>query len=178
MSKRDEIITGATQTFEKHGFRGIGVDAVLLPSGASTRTLYKHFGSRDGLVLAVVDQRHRAFMHRLGAAPEGGVAELFEALAVWLAEFGARGCMLMRAHGEYAGSSPEIAEAVQGQKTEFLAEIGRRVEAELGRPDEALSLQVWLLFEGATAAASVAGAEVVEAARGAAEALVAEARRS
>ncbi|SCY92500.1 TetR/AcrR family transcriptional regulator [Paracoccus tibetensis] len=177
MSKRDEIITGAMKTFEEHGFRGIGVDAVLLPSGASTRTLYKHFGSRDGLVLAVVEQRHHAFMERLREDPESGVPGLFVALAVWLAEFGARGCMLLRAHGEYAGDSAEIAEAVRVQKTEFLGEIGRRVELELGRPDEALSLQIWLLFEGATAAASVAGLDVVQAAGEAAAALLANARR-
>lgn len=177
MSKRDEIITGAMQSFERHGFRGIGVDAVLQPSGASTRTLYKHFGSRDGLVLAVVRQRHHAFMERIRANPESGVAGLFEALAKWLAAFGARGCMLLRAHGEYAGDSAEIAEAVRVQKTEFLGEIGRRVALDLGRRDEALSLQIWLLFEGATAAASVAGMDVVQAAGEAAEALLSDAGR-
>ncbi|WP_232013494.1 hypothetical protein [Cereibacter sphaeroides] len=60
--------------FEKHGFRCIVVDAVLLPSGASTRTLYKHRG--DGLVLAVVRPRPRAFPERMHADPESGVAGL------------------------------------------------------------------------------------------------------
>ncbi|ACM02703.1 TetR/AcrR family transcriptional regulator [Cereibacter sphaeroides] len=178
MSKRDEILEGAMRAFERHGFRGIGVDAVLLPSGASTRTLYKHFGSRDGLVLAVVEQRHQAFLERLRADPESGVAGLFKALALWQTEFGARGCMLLRAHGEYAGDSEEIAGAVRRQKTEFLDEIGRRVEVELGRRDEALSLQIWLLFEGATAAASVAGAEVVQAAAEAVQVLLSRASRT
>jgi AcrR family transcriptional regulator len=176
MNKRDEIIAGAMSAFEAQGFRGIGVDAVLLPSGASTRTLYKHFGSRDGLVLAVVQQRHIAFMERLSADQQSGVTGLFDTLAVWLAEIGARGCMLLRAHGEYAGANPEIAEAVRRQKAEFLDEIKRRVETDLGQPDDALSLQVWLLFEGAAAVASVAGAQVVKAARGAAKTLLADAR--
>ena len=176
MDKRNEIITGAMRTFEAQGFRGIGVDAVLAPSGASTRTLYKHFGSRDGLVLAVIEQRHRAFMDRLAAAPDGGVAGLFEALSAWLDEFGASGCMLLRAHGEYAGSNADVVACVRRQKTEFLAEFGRRIEQSLGRQDDALAVQIWLLFEGATAAASVMGTHVVAPAKEAAETLLTQAR--
>lgn len=176
MDKRNEIITGAMRTFEAQGFRGIGVDAVLAPSGASTRTLYKHFGSRDGLVLAVIKQRHRAFMDRLAVAPDGGVAGLFQALSAWLDEFGASGCMLLRAHGEYAGSNAEVVACVRRQKTEFLAEFGRRIEQSIGLEDEVLALQIWLLFEGATAAASVMGTHVVAPAKEAAEALLTQAR--
>lgn len=175
MDKRDQIIAGAMRMFEAQGFRGIGVDAVLAPSGASTRTLYKHFGSRDGLVLAVLEQRHQAFMDRLAAAPDGGIAGLFDALSVWLTEFGASGCMLLRAHGEYAGSNPEIVDRVRRQKNEFLAEFAGRIEQELGRKDDTLALQVWLLFEGATAAASVMGPHVVGAAKDASQALLARA---
>lgn len=175
MDKRDQIIAGAMRMFEAQGFRGIGVDAVLAPSGASTRTLYKHFGSRDGLVLAVLEQRHQAFMDRLAAAPDGGIAGLFDALSVWLVEFGASGCMLLRAHGEYAGSNPEIVDCVRRQKNEFLAEFAVRIEQELGRKDDTLTLQVWLLFEGATAAASVMGPHVVGAAKDASQALLARA---
>lgn len=175
MDKRDQIISGAMQTFEAHGFRGIGVDAVLEPSGASTRTLYKHFGSRDGLVLAVLERRHRAFMDRLAAAPDGGIAGLFDELAAWLVEFGASGCMLLRAYGEYAGSNADIVACVRRQKNEFLEEFARRVEQVLGRKDDILTLQIWLLFEGATAAASVKGPQVVGPAKDASEALLARA---
>src|SRR4051812_50102281 len=73
MDKRNDMIAGAARAFEAEGFRGIGVDGILAPSGASTRTLYKHFGSRDGLVLAVLEERHRDFMDRLG--PQRGKAE-------------------------------------------------------------------------------------------------------
>jgi AcrR family transcriptional regulator len=176
MDKRHEIITGAMRTFEAQGFRGIGVDAVLAPSGASTRTLYKHFGSRDGLVLAVIEERHRAFMDRLAATPDGGIVGLFDELSAWLDEFGASGCMLLRAHGEYAGSNAEIVACVRRQKTEFLAEFAHRIERALGRQDEALAIQIWLLFEGATAAAGVVGAHVIGPAKEAADTLLARAR--
>ncbi len=176
MDKRSHMIAGATRAFEAQGFRGIGVDAVLAPSGASTRTLYKHFGSRDGLVLAVLEQRHQDFMARLNDEGADPVGKLFDALEQWLAEHGARGCMLLRARSEYAGANEAIVTLVRRQKEEFEHEIGQRVAAALGHPDPALARQVWLLFEGATAAASVSDLSIISAARQAAKVLVEAAR--
>ena len=181
MDKRNDMIAGAAFAFEAGSFRGIGVDDVLAASGASTRTLYKHFGSRDGLVLAVLDARHRDFMGRLEerhrvADPVGG---LFDTLEQWLIEHGARGCMLLRARGEYSGTNAEVVALVRRQKAEFEREIAGRVEAALGRADRDLTTQVWLLFEGATAVASVSDLSVVDAAkRGAVELLRAARDRS
>ncbi|MFC4168189.1 TetR/AcrR family transcriptional regulator [Teichococcus aestuarii] len=184
-----DIIAAAVAAFEADGFRGLGVDRVLAPSGTSTRTLYKHFGSKEGLVLAVLEERHRRFAEALeAAAPEGAgegagegsgaepVAVLFDTLRRWLGEHGARGCMLLRARAEYAGASDEIVALVRRQKQEFRALVATRVAAALGREDARLATQIWLLFEGATAAASVAEPEVVEAAKAAAAALLGAAR--
>lgn len=182
MSRDEDIIVGAEAVFDGNGFRATGVDAVLAPSGASTRTLYKHFGSRDGLVLAVLERRHTAFMARLanglagglarGQVPADPVAALFDTLEEWMEEHGARGCMLLRARAEYQQASAEIVEVVARQKTEFEAEVAQRVTGALGRADAALSRQIWILFEGATAAAAVAGAGCVDDARRAAGALL------
>ncbi|KAA2215287.1 TetR/AcrR family transcriptional regulator [Teichococcus oryzae] len=174
MDKRADIIACAASAFEADGFRGIGVDKVLAPSGASTRTLYKHFGSKDGLVLAVLEERHRLFGAHLEAAGKGAdpVATLFETLRQWLAEHGARGCMLLRARAEYAAANGEIVALVRRQKDEFRQMIARRVEAALGWKDAGLATQIWLLFEGATAAASVADLSVVDEARAAAHSLI------
>lgn len=176
MDKRHEMIAGAMSTFEAQGFRGPGVDVVLAPSGASTRTLYKHFGSRDGLVLAVLEHRHRDFMEQLSSNIGDPVGSLFATLERWLVEHGAYGCMLLRARSEYAGANEAIVALVHRQKNEFSREISRRVEAATGRDDPELSTQIWLLFEGATAATSVADLSVVSVARRAAEALVGAAK--
>ncbi|SFV28674.1 DNA-binding transcriptional regulator, AcrR family [Devosia crocina] len=176
MDKRTNIIAGAERIFENQGFRGIGVDGILAPSGTSTRTLYKHFGSREGLVLAVVAERHRSFMERLRDWPEAHdpIGSLFDVLESWLSEHGARGCMLLRAHSEYAGSHPDIASLVRQQKREFADEIARRVETALGQPNNEIALSIWLLFEGATAAASVTDKPVVQSAKRAALTLLSD----
>ncbi|WFS03578.1 TetR/AcrR family transcriptional regulator [Rhizobium tumorigenes] len=179
MDKRNDIIAGAERIFETQGFRGPGVDGILAPSRASTRTLYKHFGNRDGLVIAVLERRHNDFMARLySRGPDADpIGDLFDIQEQWMRERGSKGCMLMRARGEYAGANSDIAELVTRQKQEFEREVAKRVEATLGKANAELATQIWLLFEGATATASISSQPVVDMAKRAARALVALARK-
>lgn len=175
MDKRAQIVAAAQRVFQEEGFRGVGVDRLLEPSGASTRTLYKHFGSKDGLAAAVLADRDRRFLAVLSEQPvpaQNPVASLFDGLRRWMAEEGTHGCLFLRALGEYAARSGSIVDQMRAHKEAVRAVIAARVAAELGRPDEAVAAQVWLLFEGATAASMVAGAGVVAAARDAAAVLV------
>lgn len=168
------MVWGAAQVFEKEGFRGIGVDRVLAAVGASTRTLYKHFGSRDGLVIAVLEARHRAFMAQLAQAPANAhpVGAFFDTLKAWTEGHGARGCMLLRARSEYGAVNDDIVALSTRQKGEYRDEIARRVQRVLGHDDARLSTQVWILLEGATAAASIAGVAAIDDAREAALSLI------
>lgn len=178
MNKRNEMIAGASRVFESAGFRGTGIDRVTAASGASTRTLYKHFGSRDGLVFAVLEARHGAFMRQLSdseALDADPVGSLFDTLRRWIDEHGARGCMLLRARSEYGQANADIVCLIDRQKREFREDIERRVKCAIGHDDPALSTQIWVLFEGATAAASIASLPVIEYAKLAALSLVAAA---
>jgi len=174
MSKKRDIVSGAERVFEVQGFRGVGVDGILAPSGASTRTLYKHFGSRDGLVLAVLEERHTEFMARLRERgdPDNPVGNLFDVLEHWINERGARGCMLLRASGEYAGVNEAVTVLVRQQKKAFEQEIAERIRQAVGNQNDELTTQIWLLFEGATAAASISDVIVVRSAKRAAAALL------
>ena len=179
MDKRARILATAQKVFQEEGFRGVGVDRILEPSGASTRTLYKHFGSKNGLAAAVLADRGRRFLAVLLEEPapgQGAVAALFDGLRRWTTEEGAHGCLFLRALGEYAAHDVGITEQVRAHKAAVRVVIAARVAADLGRPDEAVSSQVWLLFEGATAASAVAGAGMIAAARDAAAILVAAAK--
>ena len=177
MDKKTDMAASAAQLFAREGLRGIGVDHIGASVGASTRTLYKHFGSRDGLVMAALESRHAAFMALLqhDDAEIGSIEALFDTLDRWSAEFGASGCLLLRAGNEYRGANDDIVALVRGQKAAFFKEIARRVNHALGHDDPLLSSQIWILFEGATAIASLDNTAVSRAARAAASILMAHA---
>ncbi len=63
MRPRDRIIRTARELFRKHGIRGVGVDTIAEKAGTNKMTLYRHFHSKDELVIACLrDFEHDAEM--------------------------------------------------------------------------------------------------------------------
>src|SRR6266478_2717875 len=58
-SPRDRLIEAATRLFCRYGVNSVGVDAIVEAAGTAKTTLYKVFGSKDGLVEAVLDREGR-----------------------------------------------------------------------------------------------------------------------
>lgn len=173
MDVREKLIAAAERLFDRHGFTATGMDRLTAAAGMSSRTLYKHAGSKTALVTAVLEARAHRFLQRLDV---GTVGALFDALEDWLREEGAHGCLFLRAQGETGGDTPQVAATVAAHKDAFRAQVARIVARDIGRDDPALAEQVLVLFEGATAAAVYRGAAAVTAARDAAAVLVDHAR--
>lgn len=164
------LVAIAETLFDRHGYMATGMDRLTEAAGMSSRTLYKHAGSKAQLMVAVLAERDRRFMKRMQV---DSIDALFLALEGWIAE-SARGCLFLRALAETGGDVPEIAAAVAAHKTAFAARVRQIVAADLGRDDASLALQIVVLCEGATHAAVHEGPEAVAAARAAAAALRAQ----
>lgn len=175
MDTESKLIAAAERLFHRHGFTATGMDRLTEAAGMSSRTLYKHAGSKTALIAAVLTARDRRFTESLDGMRS--VDALFAALEDWVGGEGARGCLFLRALGETGGDAPEIADAVAAHKTRMRDLIAEIVAAETGGgADGALAEQILVLFEGATAAAAYRGPQAVAAARSAAAVLIAQAR--
>lgn len=53
---RDRIVLTACDLFYRRGIRGIGVDAIAEAAGTNKMTLYRHFGSKDDLIVACLNK--------------------------------------------------------------------------------------------------------------------------
>jgi len=60
--KRDRLVNTALQLFTQNGYRATGIDKILDQSGVAKMTLYKHFKSKDELIIAALRQRDEEFM--------------------------------------------------------------------------------------------------------------------
>lgn len=174
MDTKTKLISAAEHLFDRHGFTATGMDRLTQAAGMSSRTLYKHAGSKTALITAVLTERDRRFLRRLEVH---SVDALFGALEDWVRVEGSRGCLFLRAHGETGGDIPEIAEAVSVHKARLCKRIQEIVTVETGGDgNRELAEQILILFEGATSAAIYRGAEAVATARDVAAALVERAR--
>lgn len=173
MDLTTKLIVAAERLFDRHGYMATGVDQLTMAAGMSSRTLYKHAGSKVHLMARVLNERDRRFMARFEVRT---VDALFAALEDWVHVEGTRGCLFLRSRAETGGDTPEIAEAVAAHKTAFLQRIDEVVATDLGHEAPLLAEQVLILFEGATHAAVYRGVDAVSVARSAAAVLVEGAR--
>lgn len=169
MTIRERIISSTEPVFDEHGFAGTGVDRLAEAAGVSSRTLYKHIGSKSRLIAAVLNARRERFAQAFDVMT---IDELFDALTAWVRSEGARGCLFLRALGEDGDAVPEVALAVSEYRELLYRVMSRIVEVETGGRDTLLAEQLLVIFEGATSAASYRGQRAVDAARAAAARLV------
>ena len=69
-NKRDLLLGTAERLFYTEGYHATGIDRILSESGVAKMTLYKHFISKEELILAVLDARQQPMLARLRAARE------------------------------------------------------------------------------------------------------------
>jgi AcrR family transcriptional regulator len=163
MKSHHPLVATAEQLFDRYGFTATGMDRLALAASMSSRTLYKHAGSKTALIAAVLSQRDERFLAQLNVA---NVDALFQALENWIITEGARGCLFLRAMGETGGDSPEIAEMTRAHKARLFERIQQVVQLEWGSDGgDELAAQIVILLEGATAAAIYRGVEAVATAR-------------
>jgi TetR/AcrR family transcriptional regulator, mexJK operon transcriptional repressor len=91
VSKHRKIAEAATEVFIAKGYSTASVDEIALTAGVSKQTVYKHFGSKENLFLAVAAAATDAVTDELGAQLEAsrvesdGLAEQLHAYAYTLA---------------------------------------------------------------------------------------------
>lgn len=60
---REKILTAATQLFESRGIHASGVDSIIAESGVAKATLYKHFPSKNQLIIEYLREKSDRFYH-------------------------------------------------------------------------------------------------------------------
>ena len=86
--KRRAILAAATEAFLKAGFLGASMDEVAAASSVSKQTIYKHFGSKEALFVAVVTSLTNAASDLVhGDVPE---PEAADDVAAYLRDYGLR----------------------------------------------------------------------------------------
>ncbi len=162
---RDRIIHAARDLFRKHGVRGVGVDTIAEAAGTNKMTLYRHFGSKDDLLVACLRDAEReaeaAWREIEADHPDDPLARIY----AWV-RCGAE-CVLGDGRGcDMANAAVELAECDHPARhviEEFKRAHRNRLAAlcaEAGIPEaEMLADALCLLIEGARVSRQIVGAE-------------------
>jgi AcrR family transcriptional regulator len=159
---RGKLIRAAAELFYRDG-TAVGVDELAARAGVSKVSLYRHFGSKEGLLEAVLRERSAAVVAWLRQAadapsdPAERVLAVFDALRGWYGEQGFRGCGIVNAAAENPapdGPARRVARDHLAGHRELLTTLA----ADAGAADPELAgRQLLILLEGATVVAAVTG---------------------
>lgn len=180
---RKRILKAATKLFYADGIRAVGVDAIAAEAEVTKRTLYKHFESKDALIVAYLQAQNEPVLAALIESisrTSGDVAERIEGLLLAFAHQAENpawhGCPFARAVSELREFEADVVVDIAARhKRTFEDWLANHLAANSVRESELLARQIVVLVDGAitqllihrdpsyaVAAANAAGALVRE----------------
>jgi AcrR family transcriptional regulator len=88
---RDRILEASYELFSRRGIRAVGVDELIERAGVAKASLYRHFPSKDDLVVAFLERREQRWTNgwvekearRRASSPEDQLLAIFDAFDEW-----------------------------------------------------------------------------------------------
>jgi AcrR family transcriptional regulator len=162
--RRDHLVQTALALFSRHGYHATGIDRILAESGVAKMTLYKHFRSKDDLILAVLRHRDEQFRRWFQAEVEARTAHpqerllaVFDVLETWFQEPDFNGCCFINATAEYGRQNDPVHLAAAEHKTRVTEYLHMLAEAANAAAPAEVARQMMLLVNGAVVSAHVSG---------------------
>ena len=152
---RERLLDAAQELTYEQGVT-VGVDAILARAEVARRSLYQHFGGKDGLLVEMVrrsaDRMEEIYVQALdagGTEPRARLLSVFDVVAERVAKPGYRGCRFIGADL----ALPDPAHPVHVETKAHKSRVHELLEGELaalGHPDPAFGAdQLQLLIDGA-----------------------------
>jgi len=163
---RDRILDAARDLFRKHGIRGVGVDAIASAADSNKMTLYRHFGSKEDLIVACLQEATREFDEfwediraRNPHDPEAQLTDWIDRVAAGLRDAVDCNCEMLAAAFQLVpdgGSALKVINDFKARQRDRLAQLCRSA----GVTDyELLTTTLVLLIEGARSNRQSMGAD-------------------
>lgn len=155
---RDRILATADDLFYRNGIRAVGVDTIIAVSEVAKTTLYRHFSSKDDLVLAYLEGRNQRYWEYLTAAinqypddPRGQLLSMFAAIDDILSAPDCQGCPFLITMTEFPDPdypAHDVATAHKQATRQRFTELAEQAGLENA---EALGASLLMLLDGAFA---------------------------
>ncbi|MDT7621972.1 MAG: hypothetical protein QOF99_2873 [Pseudonocardiales bacterium] len=172
---RERLLATASGLFYREGIRAVGVERILAEAPATRATFYRHFPSKEDLVVAYlrgVDTHIRAGVQaaiEAAPSPADALRAIGTAVADALAEPEFRGCAFLKAAAEYPDPDDRVHQAVLEHRAWYAATLTELFAQVFGtsprRPNpEHAARHFVMMRDGAMSGAHLDGADSVGAA--------------
>ncbi len=165
--KKEILITTAEELFYQNGFHAVGIDYIIAESGVAKMTLYKHFKSKDDLIMTVLEHASQRIIQwleretdRLSLTDEMRIDALFDAHEHWFREHHFKGCLFARACAEYPDPEMPIHQMAERHFRNVFRVVERQASLAGAKDPANTAENIMVLLEGAKALAFAASAPI------------------
>jgi AcrR family transcriptional regulator len=153
---RERILDTAYELFSHRGIHDVGVDELVARAGVAKATLYKHFNSKDELVLAFLERREQIWTYgwvegearRRGATAEEQLLAIFDLFDEWFHGDDFEGCSFIKVLLEFGDLDHPVGRA-SADYLENIRSLVRNLALEAGlRDPDAFALSWHILMKG------------------------------
>jgi AcrR family transcriptional regulator len=170
---RERLLTAAYELFARHGVQAVGIDAIIERSGVARQTMYRHFGSKQDLVLAFMVRREQLWtegwlateVRRRTDDPRGRLLAIFDVFDEWFHAPQFEGCSFINVMLEHPDADHPLHRAAAEHLAhirDFLGQLAR--DAAVTDPD-GFARQWHILMKGSIVAAGEGDQEAARRAR-------------
>jgi AcrR family transcriptional regulator len=159
---RDHLLETALRLFNQHGYTATGVDLIIAEAGVAKTTLYRHFDTKEDLILAALERQDeqardamRAFVEQRASDPVERLLATFDCLEAWFRDERFRGCPFVSAAGEHKDTANPVFRAAALHKRLTLAYFEELAHAARFAEPKRIAAEINVLHEGATAVAQM-----------------------
>jgi len=158
---RERILDTAYDLFSRHGVRAVGVDRIVAQSGVAKMSLYRHFPSKEALVLTFLAEREQRWSNDWLAAEVMGRADspaerllaIFDVFGEWFRLNDFEGCSFINVLLEHDDRESDVRHASIGHLRNIRSFVSG-LAADAGAPDpDGLAHQWHILMKGSIVAA-------------------------
>ncbi|EJQ31105.1 TetR/AcrR family transcriptional regulator [Bacillus toyonensis] len=173
---RSHILNVASELFNDNGIQATGVDKIVAEANVAKMTLYKHFPSKDDLVIAYLEKRSEEWRLSLeqtvnenGKTPIDKLLAIFDFLDNWFKSSYFNGCTFINTAAEFSRITHPFHEQSMEYKNSFIQYIISLVKDTGIKEYEEVTNILYFIIEGAIVAELIhrKGDSALKARRGA-----------
>lgn len=162
-SARERILETAGRLFYQYGYHAVGVDTIIAEARVAKMTLYRHFASKDDLVVAYLERVNTQLLQLMDEAAAGtkDAVEQIRAIGALVAKIATSpqclGCVFQMSASEFPANDHPAHRMALAHKTALRDRLATYAyRGGLHNPEQ-LADQLMLLIDGAWIAARMFG---------------------
>lgn len=178
---REKLVDAAYELFSRQGIRAVGVDTIIARAGVAKMTFYRHFPSKEDLVVAFLERREQLWtrewleqeIKRRATTPREQLLAIFELFEEWFQRDDFEGCSFIGTMLETSGNGEGRVLSATRRHLANVRLLVERLAQEAGlREPKELAWNLQLIMAGSIVAAGYGDTLAARRARRSAEMLI------